>query len=121
MSLCFFKYTVAGKPVRMPDYDHLDKWPFRYKRTRVPILPVSGNIALNTAAVPLWEDVAALGAQFHQIGVVHRTADLPSWKPYPLFDGETPNVRRMSVHYSVLLPGTHHIRRTHIARKKFSS
>src|SRR5207302_4541290 len=100
-----FQYAVAGKPVRMPDYDHLDDWPFRYKHTRVPILPVSGNSAANNATVPLWEDVAAVGAQFHQIGVVRRTADLPPWKPYPLFEGETSNLRRMSVHYSVLAPG----------------
>lgn len=100
-----FQYAVAGKPVRMPDYDRLDEWPFRYQHTRVPILPVSGNRASNNATVPLWNDVAALGAQFHPIEVVRNTAHLPSWKPHPLFEGETSNLSRMSVHYSVLAPG----------------
>jgi uncharacterized cupin superfamily protein len=100
-----FQYAVASKPVRMPDYDRLDEWPFRYQHTRVPILSVSGNRAANNAVVPLWEDIATLRAQFHQIEVARDTTELPPWKPYPLFEGETSNVSRMSVHYSVLAPG----------------
>jgi mannose-6-phosphate isomerase-like protein (cupin superfamily) len=90
--------------VCMPDFDHLD-WPFRYKHTRVPVLAVSGSHAGNGTTTPLWEDAPALGAQFHPITPPPPAAELPLWKPHPLFEGATPNVDRMSVHYSVLAPG----------------
>jgi mannose-6-phosphate isomerase-like protein (cupin superfamily) len=103
-SALLYQYAAAGKSVKMPDLDHLE-WPFRYKSTRVPLLAVSGKDARTSAVAPPSEDVAALRPQFHQMNLPLRQNGVAPWKAHPLFEGETPNVTRMSTHYSVLLPG----------------
>jgi len=100
-----FQYAAAGTPVKMPDFSHLE-WPFRFKRSRVPVLLVSGSDAsgVNSIVHPP-QTKPALTSQFHPLTLPLQEDPVARWRPCHLFAGATPNVPQMNVHASVLSAG----------------
>jgi uncharacterized cupin superfamily protein len=101
-----FQYVAAGNPVKMPDFGQLE-WPFQFKRSRVPVLLVSGSDSTRTnyvvpSPVPR---VTPLANQFRPLKLPIPEDRVRRWRPQHLFAGTTPNVLRMNAHVSVLSPG----------------
>ncbi len=101
-----FQYAVARTPVKMPNLNQLE-WPFRFKRSRVPVLLVSGGDSSRANyIVPSPEPItSALTSQFHPLKLPLPEDRVARWRPHHLFAGATPNVLHMSTHVSVLSPG----------------
>jgi mannose-6-phosphate isomerase-like protein (cupin superfamily) len=101
-----FQYAAAGTPVKTPDFSQLE-WPFRFKRSRVPVLLVSGSDSSRAnCIVPPPEPITpALARQFHPLKLPLPEDRVKRWRPHHLFAGVTTNVLHMSAHVSVLSPG----------------
>jgi mannose-6-phosphate isomerase-like protein (cupin superfamily) len=101
-----FQYAAAGTPVKMPDLSQLE-WPFRFKRSRVPVLLVSGSDSsrANHIVPPPEPITPALASQFHPLKLPLPEDRVARWRPHHLFAGSTTNVSHMSAHVSVLSPG----------------
>src|SRR6266480_5532536 len=104
-----FQYAAAGTPVKMPDLSQLE-WPFRFKRSRVPVLLVSGSDSsrANHIVPPPEPITPALASQFHPLKLPLPEDRVAHWHPHHLFAGSTTNVSYMSAHVSVLSPGHSH-------------
>jgi mannose-6-phosphate isomerase-like protein (cupin superfamily) len=101
-----FQYAAAGTPVKMPDFSQLE-WPFRFKRSRVPVLLVSGGDSsrANYIVPPPEPITPVLASQFHPLKLPLPEDRVARWHPHHLFAGATTNVSHMSAHVSVLSPG----------------
>ncbi|MEP6937369.1 MAG: phytanoyl-CoA dioxygenase family protein [Chthoniobacterales bacterium] len=102
-----FQYAAAGSPVKMIDFAHLE-WPFRFKRTRVPVLVVSGSDlsrANKIVPAPRLDGESPLEAEVRPLILPLPEDPAARWKPHDLFAGSTQNVSRMGAHVSVLSSG----------------
>jgi len=115
-----FQYAAAGTPVKMPDLSQLE-WPFRFKRSRVPVLLVSGSDSsrANHIVPPPEPITPALASQFHPLKLPLPEDRVAHWHPHHLFAGSTTNVSYMSAHVSVVAQGIHPIRRTRTVKRRF--
>jgi uncharacterized cupin superfamily protein len=101
-----FQYAAARTPVKMPNLNQLE-WPFRFKKSRVPVLLVSGGDSsrANYIVPPPEPITPALASQFHALKLPLPEDRVARWRPHHLFAGATPNVLHMGAHVSVLSPG----------------
>lgn len=105
-----FQYAVARRPIRIPDWNHLD-WPFVLKDSPLPpVLPVSGcaDPAVNRV-VPLPprspENLRPLYSLVRQFAWPLPGDPGRGWRPHFMFRGPTPVQRQLGCHISVLEPG----------------
>ena len=103
-----FQYAAAGTPVKMVDLAHVE-WPFQFKRTRVPVLVVTGSDESGANKIvprPTPDEGPRLARQVHPLSPSFDEDPVAPWRPHYLFDGSTPNLSHMAAHVWVL--NSHH-------------
>jgi mannose-6-phosphate isomerase-like protein (cupin superfamily) len=99
-----FQYAAAGTPVKMVDLAHVE-WPFQFKRTRVPVLLVTGSDESGANKIvprPTPDEEPRLASEVHPLSPSLDEDPVAPWRPHYLFDGSTPNLSHMAAHVSVL-------------------
>ncbi|MFP3899984.1 MAG: cupin domain-containing protein [Acidimicrobiia bacterium] len=107
-----FQYARADRPIRIPDLTQLE-WPYRLlEEPRPACLPATPGGVAHTEAnrvvgPPPRRDGEAppLAPKAQSLGLPASTDPWTGWKAYHQFNGSTPNLGNLSVHYSVLGPG----------------
>lgn len=106
------QYAQADRPIRIPDPTQLE-WPYRLIEESPPAcIPVSAGGSVETLANRIvgppprrQGGTPPLTPKARPMGLPAQTDPWTGWKAYHLFDGSTPNLEKLSVHYSVLGPG----------------
>jgi quercetin dioxygenase-like cupin family protein len=107
-----FQYARSDRPIRIPDLTQLE-WPYRLRDdTRPACLPATAEGVAHSEAnrvvgpPPRRQGGAPpVAPQARSLGLPASTDPWTGWKAYHQFDGATPNLGKLSVHYSVLGPG----------------
>jgi mannose-6-phosphate isomerase-like protein (cupin superfamily) len=102
------QYSTPDTVIRIPDYNYLD-WPFQQLNSpKPPCILIRGNadtsvnrlVPAPVATVSGW--IPQLTSRVYPLRVPLPPDDESGWKPYPIFNGSTSNLRSLSCHVSVL-------------------
>jgi mannose-6-phosphate isomerase-like protein (cupin superfamily) len=104
------QYATPRRPIRIPNLNRLT-WPFEvYDTPRPPCVPVSGRAALEPnllvpGPVTADERNQELRSIVTPVRLPLERDETTGWKPHPLFRGQTPSLKLLGCHASVLDPG----------------
>ena len=105
------QFATSASGIRIPDFTTLD-WPFRYlDHPRPSCIMIRGESSGSTnrivppPRVTSSETDIRLTNRAHRIDVPLASDETTGWRPYPLFDGTTPNHASLTCHVSSLAPG----------------
>jgi mannose-6-phosphate isomerase-like protein (cupin superfamily) len=105
-----FQYAAARRPIRIPDWNHLE-WPFVLRHAPLPpVIPVAGQpdaTANRVVALPPRspEGLAPLRSTVRQFAWPLPGDPVRGWRPHHMFRGPTPVQNQLGCHVSVLFPG----------------
>ena len=107
-SALLLQYATPDTAVRIPDFNHLD-WPFHQLNVpRPPCLMVRGSdeARLNRIVPPPAATSASrerrLTSRVYPLQIPLPSGVEKGWKPHPIFNGWTADIRSLSCHVSVL-------------------
>ena len=109
-SALLFQFARADVAVRIPDYQQF-AWPFRFMDSPLPpclVVSGKGDPELNQLVErppAINQSTKPLGIESHVVDVNACTEPGHSYRAFHLFQGRTPNLTKLAVHYSVLDPG----------------
>ncbi|MEX0684770.1 MAG: cupin domain-containing protein [Balneolales bacterium] len=96
------QYATPDRPIRIPDFNHLD-WPFRFHETPLPpCIMVRGS---DTGFVNNIVEPPASSSWIHQLELPLADNPETGWQTHPIYAGSTWSMDWMACHASVLSPG----------------